>query len=76
MLKGTVSEIFASDFFSWIVFSQPPEKNMMVMSNLIFSKIYEVKVHQRWQIMGTISDCLHRNVNLIKEKIYLHYNST
>ncbi len=28
-----------------------------------------------WQIMGTISDCLHLKVNL-KEEVYLHVNST
>jgi hypothetical protein len=32
-------------------------------------------VRHQWQIMGTISDCLHLKVNL-KEKIYLFVNST
>jgi hypothetical protein len=46
-----------------------------------FSKIAEIfaRVHHRWavgwQIMGTISDCLHPKVNL-KEKVYQYVNIT
>ncbi len=54
---------------------------------LIFDKFYAYKIRlkqicrrcqlHRWQIMGTISDCLlvHRKVNL-RKKIYLYVNST
>jgi hypothetical protein len=39
------------------------------MSIIVYFRLYQ------WQIMGTISDCLHLKVNL-KKKIYPYVNST
>ncbi len=79
-LKRQCHEIFCSRFFLWIIFPQAPENSITVISNF-FRKYLPVKVHHhqichryqgnQWQIMGTISDCLHLKVNL-KIKVFIY----
>ncbi len=77
-LKGECHEIFCYRFFSQIIFPKDPDNNIRVILNVLENsqKYSQVQVHHRyqrhrWQIMGTILDCLHLKANLKKKFIYV-----
>ncbi len=71
-LKDICHEIFCLRFFSWIIFPQATENNIRIISQIKVDHRYQ---RQRWQIIGTVSDCLHLKGNL-KGKNYLYVIST
>ncbi len=50
-LKGQCHEIFCCRFFSWIIFPQAPENNVMIILNFFANllRCSQVKVHHRYQ---------------------------